>query len=220
MMIKINEKFKRVDKSLIEEFKKLGVATLGHFADDTMLKGIRPVFTPVKCVGPALTVEIYDVDSAAVHLAIDYIQPGDVLVISVLGNKKRSCLGGLVSYAAKRKGAIGAIVDGTVCDIEEIIDLKFPVFSRGVSPLTTRILGFGGKVGYPIAISGVVINPGDLVFADSDGVAILDEEKAKYYLNIVKESEENEKILKEKINKGASLAELSGASKFKEEVRL
>ncbi len=210
----VNQNFKRISESIIAKFYELQVSTLGHLTDKGFIHGLSPLTSPCKLVGSALTVRIPHLDSTAVHLALDFAQPGDVIVVSTSGDINRACWGGLVSYQAKKKNIAGAIIDGPICDIEEIKSLGFKVFSRGHSALTTRILGIEGEIGVDIAIDGVVIHSGDLVFADEDGVAIIRPEEAENIAEILKAKEDEEIGIKKEIDNGRPLSDISGAAKF------
>jgi 4-hydroxy-4-methyl-2-oxoglutarate aldolase len=111
-------------------------------------------------------------DSTAPHAAADELRAGDVLVVEQCGDT-RSCSGGMVSFTAATRGAVGAVISGSINDVEEILELGLPVFSLGVSALTTRILGVEGAINVPVTVGGAVVNPGDVVFGDSDGLAVL-----------------------------------------------
>ena len=78
-------------------------------------------------------------DSTLLHHIIQYLRPGDILIIDRLGDHKHACLGGGVACAIKARGCIGVVIDGTCTDAQEIIQYRLPVWSRGVSPITTRL---------------------------------------------------------------------------------
>ena len=78
-----------------------------------------------------------------------------------------------MSLAAHVKGIVGAVVDGVLTDRVEIEDLHFPVFGRGISPLTTRAPGLTGELNVPVRCGGIIVNPGDIVLADDDGIVVL-----------------------------------------------
>jgi regulator of RNase E activity RraA len=120
----------------------------------------------------------------------------------------------MVSYAAVKSGVAGAVIDGSVCDYQEIMELGFPVFCRGLSPLTTRILGVEGEIGYTVCVDGVPVNSGDLVFGDDDGVAILPQEYASQIVGVLEEKERGEPVTKSLIDSGRRLSEISGAARF------
>lgn len=213
-MLTINKNFERVDKKLVEAYKKLSVSTLGHFTDMVFIKSLRPNMDRVKLVGPALTVKIPHLDSTAVHVALDYVKPGDVVVVSMSGDMERACWGGFVTYGAVKKKVAGAIIDGRICDLREIDSLNFPVFSRGASPMTTRIMGLEGEIGGTIAVDQVSIRAGDLIFADEDGIAVLDKGNAESYHDMIEEAERSEIAEKARMDRGESPAAISGADKY------
>ncbi len=205
---------KQIDQTIIDELKDTCVSTLGHLRDHGFALGMIPNTRPLKFIGTAVTVRIPHLDSTAVHVAVDLLRPGDVLVVDQSGDHQRSCFGGLVSYTAKARGAVGAVIDGCINDHDETQAYDFPTFSRGYSPLTTRIGGIEGAINVPVSIGGAVVKPGDVVFADSDGVAFLSPEEAVGLGALLKSKEDAEIPARAAISAGGSIAEFSGASKF------
>jgi len=106
---------------------------------------------------------------------------------------------------------VGAVIDGSINDYDETQEYDFPVFSRGFSPLTTRIAGIEGAINVPVSICGAVVNPGDVVFADSDGVAFLSPLDAEGLGALLRAKEEAEGPARESIVKGGSI---SGAIRY------
>src|SRR5882672_4719727 len=155
---------------VVDALSRVQTSTLGHLRDYGFPKGLTPIRRPLRFVGPAFTVRLPHLDSTALHVAADELRPGDVLVVDQSGDT-RSCFGGMVSYTAATRGAVGAVIAGAINDVDEILELGLPVFSAGVSALTTRILGIEGAINVPVTVGGAVINPGDVVFGDSDGIA-------------------------------------------------
>ena len=178
------------------------------------LKGLQPLSRPIRFVGNAVTVRIPHMDSTAVHKALDLVEPGDVVVVDMSGDTQRSCWGGMVSYAAKAKNVAGVIISGCINDVPEILELNLPIFSLGVSPLTTRILGIEGEINTTVSVCGVSINPGDLIVASDDGVFVIDPNNAEEYARTAIEKQEAEIETKRQVDAGVSLAALSGAEKF------
>ncbi|WP_196780834.1 RraA family protein [Nocardioides sambongensis] len=207
----MNDMPEQVDPQLLDELRDVCVSTLGHLRDHGLALGLQPNRRPIKVVGTAVTVRIPHLDSTAVHLAVDHLRPGDVLVVDQSGDHARSCFGGLVSFSAKARGAAGAVIDGSINDHDETGPYDFPVFSRGYSPLTTRIGGIEGAINVPVTIAGAVVNPGDVVFGDSDGVAFLSPEDVVGLGELLRGKEQAEAPARERILSGGSLAEFSGA---------
>lgn len=196
---------------VLEALAQTSVSTLGHLTDFGFPTGLSPLYRPLKFVGPAVTVKIPHIDHTAVHIAIDSLRRGDVLVIDQSGDDTRSCFGGMGSYAAQAKGAVGAVLSGPVNDVHEVTELGFPVYSHGTAAHTTRLLGLEGSINVPVSIGGTVIRPGDIVFADSDGLAVLPSGSAEGLAKLLAEKEAAEPEQKRRIDAGESLSDLSGA---------
>jgi 4-hydroxy-4-methyl-2-oxoglutarate aldolase len=130
---------------------------------------IKPI-TPLSAFcGPALTVLCREGDNLAAHVALNYIEPGDVVVISAGGFERVSVIGEKWAGMAKNKGAIAIVVDGMARDAEGLAQVSIPIFARGVTPNSSFKHG-PGAIGVPISAGGVAICPGDMICGDSDGV--------------------------------------------------
>lgn len=213
-MFCLHPRVQGVTPELLALYKRVSPSTIGHMTDFGFLKGLQPLTRPIRFVGNAVTVRIPHMDSSAVHKALDVVAQGDVVVVDMSGDVQRSCWGGMVSYAAKAKGIAGVIISGCINDVPEIIELGLPVFSLGVSPLTTRILGIEGEINTAISVCGVTINPGDLIVADEDGVFAINPQTAKQFGEIAVQKQEAEIELKRQIDAGHSLASFSGAANY------
>ncbi|WP_017571044.1 RraA family protein [Nocardiopsis halotolerans] len=214
-MFVVKDMPQQIDDQIVTELREVCVSTLGHLRDHGFALGLRPNRRPLGFVGTAVTVRIPHLDSTAVHMAVDMLRPGDVLVVDQSGDLRRSCFGGLVSFTAKARGAVGAVIDGSVNDHDETLAYDFPVISRGYSPLTTRIAGIEGAINVPVTVGGAVVHPGDVVFADSDGAAFLSPDEAVGLGALLKSKEEAEIPARESISGGGSLAEFSGAAAYR-----
>lgn len=170
---RIGEMPRTVNRSVLDRLKASSTATLGHLTDFGFVRGVVPLSAVPVFAGPALTIRIPHVDSSAVHHALSLVQAGDVIVIDQSGDDDRSSFGGTLAAIASDAGAIAAISNGRTNDIAEINALGFPLYSRGATPLTTRILGLEGQINVPVAVGGVAVLPGDVVFGDGDGVCVL-----------------------------------------------
>lgn len=148
---------------------------------------IKPVYKDVKVVGPALTAKMPPGDIGLNRKVIDLAQPGDVIVIDRCGDVQYACWGGAVTLFCKVKGIEAMIVDGSVTDRMEIADMQWPVFSRAVSGCVGRKLEKGGGVNIPIQCGGVVVQPGDLIVADDDGIAVINPDEAEDLLKQVQD---------------------------------
>jgi regulator of RNase E activity RraA len=127
----------------------------------------------LRLVGPACTVRVYPGDNLMVHKSLDEAEPGDVIVVAAGASPMTAVLGDLISRKARHRGIAGFIVDGLIRDLPAIRSLgDFPVFARGVTPIGPLHRG-PGEINYPIAVGGIVVNPGDVVIADLNGVVVV-----------------------------------------------
>lgn len=213
-MFVINPRVQGVSAELRKLYEQVCPSTIGHMTDFGFLLGLKPVFRPTRFIGNAVTVRIPHMDSCAVHKVMDIVEPGDILCIDMSGDKDRACWGEMVSYMAKARGVAGAVIDGCNTDYNALVDIGVPLYSRGISPLTTRILGIEGAINVPISVCGVTINPGDLIAADNDGVLAINPQDALVYGKRAIAAQEAEIETKRKIDGGISLATQSGAATY------
>jgi len=204
-----------LEPDLREMSEAIGFATLGHFLEEGFMDpGIRLLSVPkAKVVGCAVTVRISPPDSVLVHKVTELLRPGDVLVIDTGGDTRHAPVGEMVALAAQVRGAVAIIVDGVVTDIEEIASLGLPVFARGTSLLTTKLLGlkFGG-INVPVSCGGVRVEPGDVILADTNGVMALKREVVRSVAPLARTSEEGEAEMRRYLLAKGSLPERTGAN--------
>lgn len=215
--------FRPMPPQILEERRRalltVQTSTLGHLRDFGFVRGLTPNRRPIQFAGTAVTVRLPHMDSTALHVAADHLRPGDVLVVEQSGDE-RSSFGGMVAFTAKTRGAEGVVLAGAMNDFDEVLELGLPVYSRGVSARTTRILGVEGAINVPITVGGVVITPGDAIFADSDGIAVLTEAEIDDIVADLRTKEAAEPGKKIEITAGRQLSEWSGAAKFFEPNRV
>jgi 4-hydroxy-4-methyl-2-oxoglutarate aldolase len=194
--------------TVIERLRVLSTGTLGHFTDFGFAGGLQPLSRPVRAVGRAFTIRIPQTDAAAVHYALGLVEPGEVLVIDTSGERTRATWGGVVTYAAVCAGVAGAIIDGPVTDWEEITSSGLPVWCRGLSALTARLAVLEGAIQVPVQVAGVVVEPGDIAFADSDGAFFIRPRDAAGLMERVAAAEESEIELKRRLDAGEKLPDI------------
>lgn len=191
-MFRIEPRVQGVTAELLELYEPISPSTIGHLTDFGFLTGLQPLFRPIRLLGNAVTVRIPHIDASAIRHAFELAQPGDVLVIDMSGDDQRACWGEFVTYAALDKKIAGAIISGCVTDVRPITQLRFPVYSKGISALTTRSLQLEGEVNTPVSVSGVSIQPGDLIVGDDDGVFVINPLHAKELGLIAQEKQHKE----------------------------
>ena len=140
----------------------------------TMSSAIRNLTDPsLQLIGPACTVKTYPGDNLMVHKCLDIAKPGDVVVIDTGHSGNTAVLGDLISTKARHRGIAGFVVDGLVRDLPHIQALAdFPVFARGVTPIGPLHRG-PGEINHAISCGGIVVNPGDIIVGDLNGVVVV-----------------------------------------------
>jgi len=191
--MKIISEIQRPDPQVIKELEAISPSDYGHSLNFQLIstRKIKPLF-PIDhtFAGPALTVRIPPNDGLLINKALDFVKPGDVVVIDMNEEERFACWGEITTKLAMEKGAIACIINGAVTDTRMIIDLQFKVFSYAVSPLTTKVYSLDGDVNVPVSISGCVINPGDIIVGSNDGLLVVPKEDALTYLEIGKKEQE------------------------------
>lgn len=171
--------FERVPADVVEAAGQYQAAI---FADVAGRRGamdarIRALAPAMKLAGPALTVEVRPGDNLMIHAAMALAKPGDVLVIDGKGDTTSALMGTIMMLGCKMTRLGGVVVDGAVRDSLEIVELGFPVFAIGTNP-NGPTKNVPGRINWPVSVGGVVVNPGDLIVGDADGVVVVEREKA------------------------------------------
>ena len=165
----------RLEDDVVESFREFLVPDISDAVGAlyTMAPGLRPLYEPIsRLVGRALTVKAPPGDGLTVHGALTLCQPGDVLVIDSRGHVE-SCNGGSgMLIAPIRQGLAGVVVDGAWRDVPDLQALNFPVFGRGICPVSRPRTQLG-EINVPVCCGGVVVNAGDLIVADAEGIVVV-----------------------------------------------
>ena len=209
-MIVVNPSPPPVDPDLVAAYQKLAPATLGHILETAMESSIQPVYRPIKLVGTALTVQTYPQITSAVAAALKIARPGDVLVIARGDEYRHATTGEIGSLGFMEVGIAGMVTDGPIADRVAIERMQFPVFSRGAVAMTGKTGGWGiewGAVNVPVSVGNVVVNPGDMVFGDDDGVLVVSPAEAREHLAFVQEKESWEEWVRGEIAKGRTISQ-------------
>jgi 4-hydroxy-4-methyl-2-oxoglutarate aldolase len=200
---------KAANSAQMEALLRFGTATI-HEAQGQ--KGavdgaIRPIDPGMRVAGPALTVKCRPGDNLALHYALTKLQPGQVLVVDAEGFVEAGPWGDVMSCAAMQRGTAGLMIDGSVRDSHTIIELGFPVFSRGISIKGTNKRQ-PGQVGVPVIFGGIVVRPGDVVVGDRDGVVVVLAEEVGDVIKACQTREDKEEKFREQLRGGKTTVEL------------
>jgi RraA family protein len=161
----------RPTKKLVQDLAAMVTAHLSDNMNRLYAGGaaLRPMHRGGKLCGPAFTVKVAPGDNLMVHKAIDTAAPGDVIVVDAGGEVAQAIIGDIMSSLAEKRGVAGFVIYGAIRDSAEIGSRRFPVYACGVTHRGPYKNG-PGEINTPIALGGMVVNPGDIIVGDADGV--------------------------------------------------
>ncbi len=209
-MIHVINKIERVSKSLIDQFRKIGSATVheAYGRKGAVTPAIKPVAKGVRICGPAYTVQCHPKDNLMLHKALERAQPGDVIVADVGNYPEAGYWGGLMATSGMARKLGGLAIDGCIRDSEEIIEMGFPVFCRGFCILGTTKAVLG-SINHPTLFGGVLVQPGDLILGDDDGMVVVARKDCEAVLEKSIKRTENEVKKAEQLKVGVSSVEIN-----------
>ncbi len=191
----------------------LGTATVGEAwpAARMMSAPLRPLATGMVLAGRALTVRCRPGDNLALHLAIAAAQPGDVLVVDYGGSVESGPFGEIMALACQMRGIAGLVIDGAVRDSAQITSLGFPIFARGLN-IRGTVKQDPGVIGSTLAIGGVDITTGDVVFADADAILVLAISDLDAALAAARDRAARETLIMDRLRQGETTLSILGLS--------
>lgn len=152
---------------------------------------LRPMHRGGTLAGPAFTVKVAPGDNLLVHKAIDTAAPGDVIVVAAGGHLDQAIIGEIMSSWAAKRGVAGFVIDGAIRDAGALAEGSFPVYARGASHRGPYKDG-PGEINVPVAIAGMVVNPGDIIIGDADGLVAIPQADAEAVLAGARAQKERE----------------------------
>lgn len=194
---------RRVNSQIVEAFRELPVANVS----DCMSRmtaggaGLRPYHAGGVLAGPAFTVKTRPGDNLMIHKALHMAAPGDVIVVDAGGDVTNALIGELMVATAIKNGIAGFVMNGAIRDVDAIGAGTFPVYAAGVTHRGPYKDG-PGSINVPISLNGMVIQPGDLILGDADGLLCVPIDEAEALLAATRRKQEAEKVTIREIEEG------------------
>ncbi len=193
----IRRDFTRIDPATVQAAAAYASSIMADVAGrrGAMDGRIAALAPNMRVCGPAFTIEVRPGDNLMIHTAMAMARPGDVLVIDGKADRTCALMGSIMLNACKRLGFAGVVLDASIRDTEELVELGFPLWSIGANPNgPTKFVP--GRINWPVSCGGIVVHPGDLVVGDADGITVIEREKAASLLPLAakKVADERQRI--------------------------
>lgn len=220
----MNPKITKPSREWVEKFQPYSTTNISDALDKLGLKpgivGILPLYEGCpKLLGTAITMRVTAAGPTrpAAHMGVDPVMSagdGDVIVIDNAGHLDENCWGEILTYASIQRGIRGVVIDGACRDIDVIKTLRFPVYARGRVPLTARGRIMQESYNCLIRCGGVQVQPGDILMADDNGVAVIPQERAAEVLLAAKDIYDREAAIVEELKQGVPFDEVDKKSGY------
>lgn len=200
----VRTRVERPDPAAVDRLSRFGVATIHEAMGRVGLARpyLRPAYPGARLCGPAVTVLLQPGDNWMLHVAAEQVYEGDVVVAGCTTESDDGFFGELLATSLAARGCRGLVIDGGVRDVADLEAMRFPVFSRAVNAKGT-VKATPGSVNVPVVVANVLVNPGDVVVADVDGVVVVPRELVGAVAEASARREENEAAKREMFRTGA-----------------
>ncbi len=203
MSHKVVRNIERPDPEVVRMLGELGVATVHEAQGRTglMKPYMRPIYPSARAAGTAVTISSQPGDNLMIHAAMDVCKRGDILVVTTTSESTDGMFGELLGVSCEAHGVVGLITDAGVRDTAELTAMDFPVWARAISAQGT-VKSTAGSVNVPVVCAGMIVNPGDVVVADADGVVVVPREQAAAVAQAGRDRIDKEAKTRERLRNG------------------